>query len=77
MGDLTHQHPPVERIPEDDLAGPLLLVGEDGNDGLIAVLRSRRLEAFLGDGDITDDYVLHGFILEGEIPPPPDEAFTR
>lgn len=72
--DLTRHDPPVERMPEDDFGGTLMLVGEGGYDGFIAVFRSGALPVFGEDGDFTDDVDLYGFVVEGEIPPPLDGA---
>jgi hypothetical protein len=55
---------PDRETIEDDAIEHFFLVGEGAYDGLIAVV----------DGFRTNE--LHGFIINGELPPPPENAYT-
>jgi hypothetical protein len=51
----------------------MVLDGEDGYEGLFAVLEVTMRE----DGEWLDPRTLHGLIVEGEPPPPPGNASTK
>jgi hypothetical protein len=69
--DGAWQHVPAPRITfpdgEEPAASVGMLVGEGDYEGLIAVFENR-VTGGLG----TATWDLHGYIVEGELPPPPE-----